>query len=118
VPFSKRELSLLLGLLAVAAVVSVVLLAGGDGGGGEDASALPTIDGKVIAVQADGFVLLADRLVDGEDRLRFVVPAERRGPRDFDLGHMSVHLADGTPVRVFYRREDDRLIAVRQVDAL
>jgi hypothetical protein len=31
---------------------------------------------------------------------------------------MSLHLADGTPVRVFYRREGERLVAVRQVDAL
>jgi hypothetical protein len=119
VPFAKREIALLLAGLAVVLVVSIVLFADGEGDGDAGGvSSLPTVDGTVAAVQGDGFVLLATRPVDGQQRIRFVVPPDQRGPREFDLAHMSVHLADGTPVRVFYRREGERLVAVRQVDAL
>jgi hypothetical protein len=112
-------------LFALALIVVVVLtgaaafVLGGSGAG--DPRATPDADqavGVVVGVEAEG---LADvqaftlRTADGA-ALEFTIGALENGA-EFPPGHLVEHQATAQQVRVWYRTEDGRKVAIRLEDA-
>ena len=102
-------------VVAVAALVAIAVVAFG---WGRDAPGdRLTETGVVVEVDAVsltevlGFTI---RTSDGRTVEFLVGPLEN--PADFPPAHLSVHLADGTPVRVTYRQSGTERAAIRLED--
>jgi hypothetical protein len=104
-------------LLAAAVAAAVLIVVALTSRGGPRAPVSP-VDGVVIAVDARGLTDVRSftlRTGAGE-QLTFTL--ERlENPVEFPPGHLTVHLADGAPVRVTFVVDGDALAATRLEDA-
>jgi hypothetical protein len=111
---SRRGLVLALGVAACLALAFLVVWRGGD----QPAAPASPVVGVVIAVDARGLTDVRSftlRLRDGS-RLTFTLDRLENGVQ-FPPSHLTVHQADGVPVRVTFVVDGNVLAATRLEDA-
>ena len=108
----------LIGFVALVGTAAIVLSGTGapDPDGPEGATA---VVGVIIHVDATGLEEVTGitlRTTDGA-RVDFTI-GELENGAEFPPGHLVEHQATGAPVRIWYRMEGDRRVAVRIEDAI
>jgi hypothetical protein len=104
----------------VPAVLLVLVLVAAIGGGvAACASPEERVTGIVTAIDAEGLGAVRGftlRTTQGES-LRFSLGPLASDRGSFPADHLAEHLASAAPIEVRYRRDGERLVAVRLADA-
>lgn len=110
-----RRALLLIGAVVAIAVIAIALASGlGDDGPGDGG----VETGVVVAVDAQGLTdVRGFSLRTGDGRTIDFRVGRLQNAIAFPAAHLSVHLADGVPVRVTYETEGQQRVAVRLEDA-
>ncbi len=99
--------------LVVAGTLLAVLLGSGGSGSNAAPAAEQTTDGYVVRITR-AEVVLAPLSAPGTEESFEILPQHAAA---LDLQHLQLHIEDRTPVRMFWRQEGDRRVALRQIDA-